>query len=367
MSKKLSPVAPEADLQRSPARATIDDVARVAAVSKATVSRFLNDRSDLLTADISARVAAAIRALAYRPSPAAQGLKRGRSRLVGLVVADITNPYSVAVLRGAEQAFRAAGYMVLLFNAGNDGEREREAIAALADYQVEGFIVHAPSGGAAALDAAARRGRPVVLVDRRPDGEATPFDLVGLDNRGAVRLGVAHLLDAGYRQLLYITEPSSGVSSRQERVTAFEAEVATQPGAKGASIESSADGDPLALDAALCQLQRQARGRPCAVFSGNAVVTLRVAAAAARIGASFGSELGLLGFDDTDWAPLIGPGISTISQPTDDIGRCAATCLLERMQGATLSARQVLLPGTLIARNSTCITYVEKRKVAESR
>ena len=357
MPRTTRPVAPapappagDAAAVPMPARPTINDVARVAAVSKATVSRHLNDRSDLLTPDLSARVAAAIRALDYRPSPAARGLKRGRSRLVGLVVADVTNPYSVAVLHGVEAAFRAAGYMVLLFNAGNDGEREREAMAALTDYQVEGFIVHAPGSDAALLDPAVRRGKPVVLVDRRVGG--APFDLVGLDNDGAVRLGVAHLLDAGYRQLLLVTEPASGVSSRQERVAAFHAELARQPQANGSSVESSA-GDPLALDAALRQWRRRARGGPSAVFSGNAVVTLRVAAAAARLGVSLGGELGLLGFDDTEWAPLIGPGVSTIAQPTDEIGRCAASCLLERMRGATPPARQVLLPGTLMARNST--------------
>ncbi len=257
-------------------------------MSKATVSRHLNARSDLLTPDISARVAAAIRDLGYRPSAAAQGLKHGRSRLVGLVVADVTNPYSVAVLHGAEATFREAGYMVLLFNAGNDGRREREAMAALADYQVEGFIVHAPGGEAFALDAAVHRGKPVVLVDRRAGG-VEPFDLVGLDNAGAARAGVAHLLDAGYRQLLFVGEPARGFSSRQERLAAFESELARRPQAAGASFESHA-GDPAALDAALRALLRRADGAPAAVLSANAVVTLRVAAAAARVGAALGGR-----------------------------------------------------------------------------
>src|SRR5690606_31981041 len=91
-------------------RSTIADVARHAGVSKATVSRFLNHRDTLLSAEIAGRVQAAIAELSYTPSPMAQALKRGRSRLIGLVVADITNPYSVAVLRGAEQACREAGY-----------------------------------------------------------------------------------------------------------------------------------------------------------------------------------------------------------------------------------------------------------------
>src|SRR3546814_10934529 len=89
---------------------------------------------------MAARVETAVQALGYIPSPMAQALKRGRSRLVGLVVADITNPYSVAVLRGAEQACRAAGYLVMLFNLGNESARESAGIRALSSYPVEGFI-----------------------------------------------------------------------------------------------------------------------------------------------------------------------------------------------------------------------------------
>src|ERR1035437_2662102 len=121
-------------------RATIADVAREAGVSKATVSRFLNHREELLTRDIATRVEVAITALAYSPSPMAQALKRGRSRLIGLVVADVANPFSVAVLRGAERACQDAGYLLMLFNLGNEAGREREAIEALLSYQVEGFI-----------------------------------------------------------------------------------------------------------------------------------------------------------------------------------------------------------------------------------
>ena len=108
------------------ARATIADVARQAGVSKATVSRFLNHRDKLLTKGIAARVEAAISTLSYSPNPMAQALKRGRSRLIGLVVADVSNPFSVAVLRGAEKACQQAGYLLMLFNLGNDSRRERE-------------------------------------------------------------------------------------------------------------------------------------------------------------------------------------------------------------------------------------------------
>lgn len=136
------PPSPGDVLPQTRGRATIADVARHAGVSKATVSRFLNRRDDLLTRDIAARVEQAIAELAYKPSAMAQGLKHGRTRLVGLVVADITNPFSIAVLRGAEKACQEAGYLLVLFNLGNEAGREQAAMQALSAYQVDGLILN---------------------------------------------------------------------------------------------------------------------------------------------------------------------------------------------------------------------------------
>ena len=334
------------------ARATIADVALKAGVSKATVSRFLNHRDKLLTRDIAARVEAAIAALGYTPSPMAQALKRGRSRLIGLVVADITNPFSVAVLRGAEKACQEAGYLVMLFNLGNASEREREGIEALASYQVEGFILNTLGVDPMAAGEMARHGKPAVLVDRKLGGMQADF--VSLDNADAVHQALAHLLDNGWRELLFVTEPVAGVSSRIEREAAFRAAIAAQgKGVGGRSLEL-ADGDaPETLQQALRELKRRAGKRPAAVLASNALVTLRVASAVAALRWRFGAELGFVGFDETDWAPLVGPGLTTIAQPTDDLGRVAASCLIERLQGRVLPPRQILLPGQLVVRASS--------------
>lgn len=329
-------------------RLTIADVAEKAGVSKATVSRFLNRRDELLTPEIATRVEAAIAELGYSPSPMAQALKRGRSRLIGLVVADVTNPFSVAVLRGAEKACQEAGYLLMLFNLGDDGGRERDAIEALASYQVEGLILNTLGRDEGAVAAAARQGRPVVLVDRRHrDMQA---DFVSLDNAGAVRLAAAHLRQQGWDDLLFVTEPVAGVSSRQEREAAFRAFAAEHPDLHGATFESSAEGA-----AALAQELRRLRahGRHPAVLASNAVITLRVADAVARLGWRFGEDLGFVGIDETEWAPLVGPGLTTIAQPTDALGRLATACLLERLQGMDLPPRQILLPGQLVVRRSS--------------
>ncbi|WP_213954679.1 substrate-binding domain-containing protein [Variovorax sp. dw_954] len=335
-------------------RPTIAAVAASAGVSKATVSRYFNHEK-LLTPDIAARVKKAITELDYAPSPMAQALSRGRSRLIGLIVADITNPYSVAVLRGAEKACQEAGYLVMLFNLGNAVGREREAIDALAGYQVDGFILNTLGRGAGVVEALERNGKPAVLVDRRHSGMTADF--VALDSADAMETACKHLIGNGYRELMYVTEPKKGVSSRRERATAFNKCIASQAGLVAGQVFEYSEEDGQLLEDAIRALLLRAKsatdGRRAAVISGNAVVTLRIASIAAQCHWRFGADVGFLGFDDPEWAPLIGPGLSAIAQPTDAIGRAAATCLIDRLHGEQAAPRQILLPGQLVIRGSS--------------
>ncbi len=333
-----------------PPRSTIADVARHAGVSKATVSRFLNHRDTLLSPEIAQRVEAAIEALAYTPSPMAQALKRGRSRLIGLVVADITNPYSVAVLSGAEQACRQAGYLMMLFNLGNERERESVGLQVLSTYQVKGFILNTLGLEQGSVLAPALRGRPVVLVDRLHQG--LEVDFVSLDNVRAIDACLDHLMEAGYRDFLFITEPLGAVSSRIERTRAYEARLAAlAPATQGRWVEAGAH-DPDGLVQALRDF-RAGASRPPAVIAGNGVVTMRIVAAVTTLGWRLGPDIGLIGIDDTPWAPYVGPGISAVAQPTDALGNLAARCLIERIDGLAVPARAIRLPGALMARGST--------------
>jgi LacI family transcriptional regulator, kdg operon repressor len=333
-------------------RPTIVDVATEAGVSKATVSRYFNHRERLLSPDIAARVEAAIAKLGYSPSPMAQALSHGRSRLIGLVVADVTNPYSVAVLRGAEKACQEAGYLVMLFNLGNDRSRERVAIDALASYQVEGFILNTDGRDDGPMNVAALHGIPAVLVDRRHPG--VEADFVSLDNPRAMQSVCAHLADEGWRELLYLTQPLAGVSSRLERADAFRKCLQSHGSAMRGTVQELHGDDNDALDQLLQEWRTAAgSGRATAIVAGNAVVTLRVAAAVDRLGWTFGQEVGFVGVDDPEWAPLIRPGLSAVAQPTDAIGRCAAQCLIERLGGLKDAARERMLPGQLVVRGSS--------------
>src|SRR3546814_437869 len=239
----------------------------------------------------------------------------------------------------------------MLFNLGNESARESAGIRALSSYQVEGFILNTMGHDAGAIVETARQGKPVVLVDRLHRG--LDVDFVSLDNHHAIHLCGRHLRDAGYRELLLVTEPLGVVSSRIERSRAFESFIrAPGSGVSGRCIECPGD-KPGDLAAELRRARRRAGRGGLAVISGNAVVTLRVVAAVASLGWVLGRDVGLVGIDETEWAPYVGPGISTISQPTDKLGELATQCLIDRLNGLDIPARTTLLPGKLIVRGSS--------------
>ena len=350
----MSDPEPRTAPPRPKARATIADVALAAQVSKATVSRYLNGRTDILTPDMAERVQQAIAQLNYRPSAMAQALKHGRTRLIGLAVADVTNPFSVAVLQGAEKACQAAGYLLVLFNLGNEAGRERDAMHALSAYQLDGMILNRVDTGAQLWQDAQLHGKPIVLVDRYQDGMNADF--VTVDNPGVIQLAMQHLQAQGFDDVLLVTEPIASVSSRTARQQAFLSYIKSSKSTPmHGSVWESTPHNNADLQHQLQQWRNAAlqAGRAPAVLAGNGVTSLRVATAVHALGWVPGREVGLIGVDETDWAAFVGPGLTTVAQPTDALGQAAANCLIERIQGLQSPARKVELPGTLIARGST--------------
>ncbi|ANY88748.1 MULTISPECIES: LacI family DNA-binding transcriptional regulator [Pseudomonas] len=326
-------------------RVTISEVAQAAGVSKATVSRYIGGDRQLLAEATAQRIEAVIERLGYRPNRMASALKRGRTGLIGMLLADIRNPYSVAVMHGVELACRQHGYSLVVCNTDCDDEQECLHLQALQSYNVDGLIVNTLGHHAGEL-ASLGRELPMVLVDRQLAELQT--DLVGLDNADAVEQALEHLQGQGYRDILAVTEPLDGTSSRQERVSAFQASIARRPGLRGQVLEVS------------CRLPEQLAGflagtghGPQALFSCNGVATLEVMRHLHGRGEHPFQKLGLVALDDLDWYPLVGSGITALAQPTERIGAAAFQCLLERMQGSQLPARRLDLRAELIVRGSS--------------
>ena len=386
----------------APRRATITDVAREAGTGKTSVSRYLNGELSVLSPELRARIEGAIERLDYQPNQMARGLKRGRNRLIGMLVADLTNPYSVEVLQGVEAACHALGYMPLICHAANEVEMERRYLQLLTTYRVEGVIVNALGVREETLRPVGEGGIPAVLVDRMVDGLVA--DMVGLDNTAAVELATHHLLERGFDDIWFVVQPFERVSSRRLREAAFRAAIDDQERARGHTVVLDL-ADAAALEQTLAELDRaldvateahsgvtldlasgiapdatpcitvdlasgprpdaksvavpgQVQGtaatlaRRIALFAANGPVALCLARHLnARHGPRWQEHIALLSVDDPEWAEFA--GITTIRQPTYQIGYRAVEFLHERIDGVEAAARDCLLPGELIVRAST--------------
>jgi len=333
-------------------RATITDVAREAGTGKTSISRYLNGETGVLSTELRERIEEAIAKLDYRPNQMARGLKRGRNRLVGMLVADLTNPYTVEVLQGVEAACHAYGYMPLICHAANEVDLERRYLQLLSTYRVEGVIVNALGVKEETLETLARGGVPVVLVDRSVDGLVT--DMVGLDNTEAVRMAIHHLVSQGFDELLFVVQPYAQVSSRRVREAAFRDTIGALgvSGVSSATIVLDLDNDETLAEIDARIDAAQGRNRRVALFAANAPVALRVALHLKELhGADWQRRVALMSIDDSEWAELA--GMTTVRQPTYTIGERAVEFLHERIEGAVVAARECLLPGELIVRTST--------------
>ena len=329
--------------QRS--RVTMLDVAEHAGVSKASVSRFIGDDRALLSDTIAQRIEQSIAELGYRPNQMARGLKRGRTRLIGMLVADIRNPYSIAVMHGVETACRRHGYSLVVCNTDRDDEQERQHLALLRSYNIEGLIVNTLGHHRDELHELHRE-MPLVLVDRKVEG--LDSDMVGLNNPQAIEMALEHLQHRGYRDVLMVTEPYDGTSSRIERVSSFQAQIAQRSGLTGEVQETS---DALATDLQTF-LNTKATG-PKALFCANGVAALACTLALREIGCRLFEDLGLIALDDLDWYPLVGSGITALAQPTAEIGARAFECLLKRLRGDVEVTRRLDFAQVLVERGST--------------
>lgn len=329
--------------------AGIADVARLAGVCTATVSRVLNGRATVRPATRE-RVLAAAAQLDYRPHPGARGLRSRRLAMIGVIVADIANPFFGTILRGIESVVAPHGYPVMVCNTDESAERERFYIKAMLAERVAGVILAPSSEEPDAVRPLLEAGIPTVCVDRAPAGE--PVDCVLLDNALGMELAVTHLAVQGYRRIGLVTGPLSTTTGR-ERLAGFQRALARA----GLPEESDLvrEGDfyetgGYRRTAELLDLQRP----PEALIVANGMMTLGAMAAVRERELAIPGDLALLGFDDAPWLRFVAPPLTVVEQPVRAFGARAAELLLAAMRGGQGRApSRVVLPPRLVVRMST--------------
>lgn len=327
---------------------TINDVAKLAQVGKTSVSRYLNGEFNVLSDKIQEQIRTAITTLNYKPSQIARSMKRGNTKLIALVFADLSIPYAIDIMQGVEAACRKYGYTLLVFNANNENQQEKRILQLLSSYQVEGVIIQALRSHDHNFKNFAL---PIVSLDRKI--YSLNCDLVHLDNIQATHLALTHLLESGFEAILFITETIHDIQARQQRADTFKQFIALNQPCFGEVLEVKDSSDEKSVDKSILRFFTEHKERKKAVIAANSVVTLNISLALRRLNLEWGKDLGVLGFDDPNWASVLGVGISTIRQPTFKIGYSAFELLLNRIKGDTSEFKTILYPGELIIRDST--------------
>ena len=330
---------------------TIDKVASLAKVSKTTISRYLNGRFEFMSDETRKRIRAVIEELDYRPNNLARGLKSNRSGLIGVLVADIGSPFSSILVKGVGDTCKDRGYQTIIANTDNDPQKEREYIRSLIDNRVEGLIVNITGQNDNFLLELKDEGIPIVVADRPM--ETLSLDTVTSNNAEMTYRTIRHLYEQGFERVAFITQQISQVRTRYVRHQTFLKACRELYGVDGEKWVYFIDPSDVGSLSQELQAFLKMEDGPAAAFAVNGVTLLSLVKAIRELDLVMPDDLGVAGYDDWGWASLIPPGITTISQPSYNVGVQSALRLIQRMKDNRSKPKLIELPSELIVRGSS--------------
>ncbi|MGW8992761.1 LacI family DNA-binding transcriptional regulator [Streptomyces zhihengii] len=328
----------------------IKDVAQHADVSVGTVSNVLNN-PHRVSERTRERVQHAIRQLGYVRSENARQLRGGRSRMLALLVLDLTNPFYVEIARGAQEAARAAGLGVMVCSSGPDGADESHYLHLFAEHRVRGVLVTpAAATTTPVLGTLRRQGIPYVLVDGAP--AATDACSVAVDDIAGGEMAGRHLAAAGHRSIAYVRGDARLHQVSDRRTGIFRALNAAGESGHVTEISSHTSGVAGGRDAFARILGLP--HRPTAVFCSNDLIALGVLQAAYEAGISVPGELAIVGYDDIEYAASAAVPLTSVRQPARELGLRAVHLLFNEIDSTNGHChRDVVLLPELVVRKST--------------
>lgn len=330
-----------------PDRVTIADVARLADVSKATVSQVLSGKRPVALSTRE-RVEAVIQELGYRPDGLARSLRTRRTQMVALMIPDIANPFYPLLARGLEDGMEP-GYRSFICNTDGREEREREFLEEIAQRRADGIVLDSFSIEPDWIETVVPGGIPVVRIGTTVIDDPG-YDTVHADDERGAFAATAHLMHKGHTRIAMIQGPAGAGGKRNE-------------GYKRALGEAGAWADPELVvsgdwtrpgGAAAASSLLQLAEPPTGIFCANDLMALGALDAAGDLGSQVPGDLALVGFDDIEASAMVSPALTTVSNPAYETGLLAGILLRERMTGQYRGEpRTVTLPCELIERCSS--------------
>ncbi len=340
-------------------KVTIANIADIVGVSKTTVSRYINGKEHMMSEKVRERIKTAIEMFDYMPNEHARNLKNKQSMQIGVVIADISSPFSSAVVTGVVEYLSPRGYTPLFTHCDDDYENELHYTRSLITKNVAGLIVNTTRSKNDYLTQLAFQGLPIVLCDRYIDNYK--FNIVASEQMQAINALVQHLMSAGYTRPIFFSHDWEGKSSRSRRRSAFIEAVKEffgyNPEADVFRINSSDGVNELDC---LKNLYKSLKPDEIpAIIGGNSITTIRAFRAAQELGLSIPDDIGICGPEywdwhhEVSWPVLSTPNITTFLVHTQELGRLSAELLLQVIQDPSAQPQEVLLPCELNIREST--------------
>lgn len=313
--------------------ANIQDVARAAGVSSATISRYLNKSLQLPEAT-KAKVDAAIAELNYRPNLLAKRLSKGKTEAIGLVIPEISNPFFAQLAEAVELEADVQGYAVFITSTHGERRKELAALDELRDQHVDGLILMIEQPDDGTLSTCLSRQTNVVLLDEDIEGPELPRIFV--NNEHGAYLATSHLVQNGHRDIAIVGGPE-GILSMRERLAGFERALAehnltVRPECVFLGEYCRFFGKTSAqkmLDLDQC---------PTAIFSASDYLAIGMIEHFRSENVKVPEDISLVGFDDMPFIDLIQPSLTTVRQPVADMGRLAVRTLIDLIDGHGASA-----------------------------
>jgi DNA-binding LacI/PurR family transcriptional regulator len=332
--------------------ATQKELSRLAGVSAGTVSNVISGSTHVSEASRK-KVLAAIQSLNYRPNLIARSLKTNKTHTLGIIVPDITIPFFPKIVRGAESAARERGYFLIVLDSQGSHELEMDMLA-LMRQRADGILLVTAGDFRWSKQSVAQieSGPPIVCVDRLPEGLDT--DSVCVDDFGAAELGVKHLLSAGHREIAMVTGPLS-LTNEQERLRGYRHALREAGVRIKESLIWSAGFEKGDIQE-LCKSQLMAKkGRPSALIASNGVTGIYALRTLYELGLSTPKDIAFVSIDELMTDELFQPRITSVLQPTYEIGYRAVEVLLKRIAGGNLASgtSKVRLSASLVIRDSS--------------
>lgn len=333
---------------------TLEDVARLAGVSKSTASRILAVEPGTaipFSPATQQKVRKACEVLGYRPSKLARGLTGSRTGIIGLIIPSVMDSFFPSVTSVIEANLAKNGYAIILANTSGNSETEQAKIEDLLAWRVDGLII-APAqetGNAAPFWELWRRGIPFVLIDRFfPD---TPFYSIVTDDRAGAIMAVRHLLSIGRRRIAEVGGPLTVSTNRLRHEGYVEAlirgGILPDPNLS-IEISPTEGGGRAAVEKLMAQAPL-----PDALFCSSDPIAIGAMEECMRQGIRIPEDLALVGYADLDYSHMLRIPLTTVRQPRELLGQRAAEVLIARMENKDIQPPQRMLPVELVVRESS--------------